>query len=161
MLVLRAGGTPCVLKKFLVAVAFEFPKTAGFSKKVCAQWLIEVAQAEGATVKRMNYKALETEEMIALNKRFLDHDHNTDIITFSDSKEEDVVEADFAIGWSMIQTQSEDLNEPYLRELHRILIHGLLHCLGYDDQTPLEAQAIRSKEDEYLIKHPECSTWSI
>ena len=155
------GGTRSALKKFHVAVAFEFPRTAGFSKKVCAQWLIEVAQAEGATVKRMNYKALETEEMIALNKRFLDHDHNTDIITFSVSKEESVVEADFAIGWSMVRAQSTELHEPFLRELHRILVHGLLHCLGYNDLTPDEADAIRLKEDEYLTKHPECSTWII
>ena len=151
----------CAYKKSPVAVAFEFPKIAGFSKKLCAQWLVEVARAEGATVKRMNYKALETNEMIALNKQFLDHDYDTDIITFSDSKSESIIEADFAIGWSMIKAQSLELNEPFLRELHRVLVHGLLHCLGYDDLMPHEAAEIRLKEEEYLTKHPECSTWSI
>jgi len=151
----------CAYKKSPVAVAFEFPKTAGFSKKLCAQWLVEVAQAEGATVRRMNYKALESKEMIALNKQFLEHDYDTDIITFSDSNSVACIEADFAIGWSMVMTQSAELNEPFLKELHRILVHGLLHCLGYDDLTPPEAVAIRAKEEEYLSKHPECSTWSI
>ena len=151
----------CALKKFLVAVAFEFPRTAGFSKKVCAQWLIEVAQAEGATVKRMNYKTLESDDMVALNKQFLNHDYDTDIISFSDSNSESLIDADFAIGWSMVRAQSTELHEPFLRELHRILVHGLLHCLGYNDLTPDEADAIRLKEDEYLTKHPECSTWII
>jgi rRNA maturation RNase YbeY len=109
----------------------------------------------------MNYKALETDEMIALNKQFLDHDYDTDIITFSDSKSESIIEADFAIGWSMVKAQSVELNEPFLRELHRILVHGLLHCLGYDDLRPREAAEIRRKEEEHLTKHPECSTWSI
>ncbi|NQW41738.1 MAG: rRNA maturation RNase YbeY [Cryomorphaceae bacterium] len=144
-----------------MAVVFEFPKTSGFSKKACAQWLIDVAREEGATVNRMNYKALEAEEMIALNKQFLDHNYNTDIITFSDSNSESLIEADFAIGWTMVKAQSAELNEPFLRELHRILVHGLLHCLGYDDLTPHEAAEIRLKEEEYLTKHPECSTWSI
>jgi rRNA maturation RNase YbeY len=144
-----------------VAVAFEFPKTAGFSKKLSAQWLIEVAQAEGATARRMNYKAFESKQMIALNKQFLDHDYDTDIITFSDSKSESLIEADFAIGWSMVKAQSAELNEPFLKELHRILVHGLLHCLGYDDLTPRDSAEIRLKEEEYLTKHPECSTWSI
>ena len=147
-------------KKFPVAVAFEFPKTPGLSKKACAQWLIEVARAEGATVNRMNYKALESDDMIALNKQFLNHDYDTDIITFSDSNSESLIEADFAIGWSAVKAQSAELNEPFLRELHRILVHGLLHCLGYNDLTPDDAAAIRLKEDEYLTKHPECSTWS-
>jgi probable rRNA maturation factor len=151
----------CAFKKFPVAVAFEFPKTQGFSKKACAQWLIEVARAEGATVNRMNYKALESDNMVALNKQFLKHDYDTDIITFSDSNSESLIEADFAIGWSAVKAQSAELNEPFLRELHRILVHGLLHCLGYNDMTPEEAAEIRLKEDEYLTKHPECSTWSI
>lgn len=151
----------CAYKKFPVAVAFEFPKTPGFSKKACAQWLIDVARAEGAIVSRMNYKALESDGMVALNKQFLSHDHDTDIITFSDSNSESLIEADFAIGWSMIIAQSAELKEPFLRELHRILVHGLLHCLGYNDLTPRDAAAIRLKEDEYLTKHPECSTWSI
>ena len=151
----------CAYKKFPVAVAFEFPKTPGFSKRVCAQWLIDVARTEGAAVNRMNYKALESDDMIALNKQFLNHDYDTDIITFSDSNSAALIEADFAIGWSMVKAQSAELNEPFLRELHRILVHGLLHCLGYGDGTLQEAAAIRLKEDEYLTKHPECSTWSI
>lgn len=148
-------------KRFPVAVAFEFPKTPGFSKKACAQWLIDVARAEGAIVKRMNYRALEADDMIALNKQFLNHDYDTDIITFSDSNSESLIEADFAIGWTMVNAQSTELKEPFLRELHRILVHGLLHCLGYNDLSPEEAATIRLKEDEYLTKHPECSTWSI
>lgn len=98
--------------------------------------------------------------MIALNKQFLDHDYDTDIITFSEAEAPNAIESDFALGWDQIKLQSTELNEAFLRELHRILVHGLLHCLGYDDQTESDRVVIREKEDFYLTQHPECSTWN-
>jgi probable rRNA maturation factor len=143
-----------------VAIHFDLPKTAGFTKKQSAEWLKKVAAGEGATVERLNYKAFEREEMIQLNVQFLNHDYDTDIITFSEAEAPLPVSADFALGWDQITQQSQELGEPFNRELHRILVHGLLHCLGYDDQTEEQRAEIRAKEDHYLAMHPESSTWN-
>lgn len=99
--------------------------------------------------------------MIALNTQFLNHDYDTDIITFSVTEHPLPIESDFALGWSQIQKQAIEWNEPFIRELHRIVVHGLLHCIGYNDHTDEEQKVIRSKEDYYLSIHPERSTWNI
>jgi len=143
-----------------VAVTFELPKTAGFAKKQTADWLVLVASSEGASIERLSYKAFYREEMIELNRQFLQHDYDTDIITFAESEAPNPVSADFALGWDQIALQSQDLGEVYLKELHRTLVHGLLHCLGYNDQTEAQRKEIRAKEDYYLSVHPGCSTWN-
>jgi len=143
-----------------VAVTFELPKTVGFVKKQTADWLVQVASFEGASITRLTYKAFYREEMTELNRQFLKHDYDTDIITFVESEAPNSVSADFALGWDQILLQSQGLGEVFLKELHRILVHGLLHCLGYDDETDVQRKEIRAKEDYYLSIHPSCSTWN-
>lgn len=143
-----------------MAISFDIPKTQGFTKRQTAGWLNQVAAAEGASIARLTYKAFRSSEMIALNTQFLNHDYDTDIITFSEEEAPNAIESDFALGWDQIKLQSRELNEPFLRELHRIIVHGLLHCLGYDDQTEADRVVIREKEDFYLTQHPDCSTWN-
>ncbi|MFM8565776.1 MAG: rRNA maturation RNase YbeY [Bacteroidota bacterium] len=143
-----------------MAVTFELPQTAGFAKKQTADWLVLVASSEGASIVRLSYKAFYRKEMIELNRQFLQHDFDTDIITFADSEAPNPVSADFALGWDQITLQSQDLGEVFLKELHRILVHGLLHCLGYNDHTEAQRKEIRAKEDYYLSIHPRCSTWN-
>ncbi len=143
-----------------MAIRFDFPKIPGFTKKQSAEWLIQVALSEGASIERLTYKAFGSKEMIELNMQFLNHDYDTDIITFAESEAPLPISADFALGWDQIALQSRELGEPLVRELHRILVHGLLHCIGYDDRTDEQRLEIRAKEDYYLASHPECSTWN-
>jgi probable rRNA maturation factor len=143
-----------------VAIRFDFPRIPGFTKKQSAEWLFQVALSEGASIERLTYKAFGSKEMIELNMQFLNHDYDTDIITFAESEAPLPISADFALGWDQIALQSRELGEPLVRELHRILVHGLLHCIGYDDRTDEQRLKIRAKEDYYLATHPECSTWN-
>jgi rRNA maturation RNase YbeY len=143
-----------------VAIRFDFPRIPGFTKKQSAEWLFQVALSEGASIERLTYKAFGSKEMIELNMQFLNHDYDTDIITFAESEAPLPISADFALGWDQIALQSRELGEPLVRELHRILVHGLLHCIGYDDRTDEQRLKIRAKEDYYLAIHPECSTWN-
>ncbi len=157
---LKADATRRALLKFPVAISFDIPNTQGFTKRLTADWLKQVASDEGGSISRLNYKSFNRTEMISLNKQFLNHDYDTDIITFSEVEAPNPVVADFALGWDQIKLQSAELNEPFLRELHRIIVHGLLHCLGYDDQSSADQMVIREKEDFYLNQHPDCSTWN-
>ncbi|MEY3693758.1 MAG: rRNA maturation RNase YbeY [Bacteroidota bacterium] len=143
-----------------MAIRFDFPRIPGFTKKQSAEWLFQVALSEGASIERLTYKAFGSKEMIELNMQFLNHDYDTDIITFAESEAPLPISADFALGWDQIALQSRELGEPLVRELHRILVHGLLHCIGYDDRTDEQRLKIRAKEDYYLATHPECSTWN-
>jgi len=143
-----------------VAITFEVPKLKGFTKKQTADWLKMVAEKEGARIQRLHYKSFKRQEMIELNTQFLGHEYDTDIISFTIQEHPMPIDADFALGWDQINEQASEFDQPLLKELHRILVHGLLHCIGYDDNNEVDQKEIRSKEDSYLTIHPECSTWN-
>jgi probable rRNA maturation factor len=143
-----------------VAITFEVPKLNGFAKKQTADWLRLVAEKEGARIQRLHYKSFKRQDMIDLNTQFIGHEYDTDIISFSIQEHPLPIDADFALGWDQINEQANEFDQPLLKELHRILVHGLLHCVGYDDHTEVDQKEIRSKEDLYLSIHPECSTWN-
>lgn len=84
--------------------------------------------------------------LLELNKKFLEHDYFTDIITF-DYCEDDVVSGDLFISIDRIMENAEENNVSKEEELHRVIIHGVLHLLGYSDKTPQQAQQIREQED--------------
>ena len=119
-----------------------------------------VAEKEGARIQRLHYKSFNRQEMIELNTQFLGHEYDTDIISFTIQEHPMPIDADFALGWDQINEQASEFDQPLLKELHRILVHGLLHCIGYDDNNEVDQKEIRSKEDSYLTIHPECSTWN-
>ncbi len=143
-----------------MTITFEIPKLKGFAKKQTADWLKQVAVSEGARIQRLHYKSFKRQEMIELNTQFLGHEYDTDIISFSIDEHPLPIDADFALGWDQINEQSVELDQPLIKEVHRILVHGLLHCLGYDDHSEEDQQEMRAKEDFYLSIHPECSTWN-
>ncbi len=143
-----------------MGIVFDIPRVSGFNRKITAAWLNQVALTEGARLDRLNYKSFKRAEMIDLNNRFLQHDYDTDIISFPEAEAPHPISADFALGWDQIKEQATEVNEAYLRELHRVMVHGLLHCLGFDDKSDEDRAVMRAKEDEYLSLHPECSTWN-
>jgi len=90
-------------------------------------------------------------EIISVNKKFLDRDYVTDIISFHYTEEENAsIEGTLYCCAPRIQEQADELNQPHKTEFFRIFIHGLLHLIGYEDQTPEEKLEMRNKEDFYL-----------
>ncbi|MFN9710411.1 MAG: rRNA maturation RNase YbeY [Bacteroidota bacterium] len=91
--------------------------------------------------------------MRTINKKFLSHDYDTDIITFPFSNDNMPLEAELYINIPILKKQAKDYNSSFKEELHRVIFHGLLHLCGYNDKTPEEINEIRKKENYYLQKY--------
>jgi rRNA maturation RNase YbeY len=86
-----------------------------------------------------------------VNKRYLSHDYYTDIITF-DSSDERTISGDLLISVERVKKNAEKFSQMYVDELHRVIIHGILHLLGYCDRNSSEKTEMRDKENYYLLK---------
>jgi len=95
------------------------------------------------------------EELRALKKRFFDLDIYTDVITFNLEDDGDPVEGEIYISWERVQDNAQKLDQDVDVELKRMMVHGSLHLVGYDDQTAEEEHQMRSLEEKYLNLNPE------
>ena len=93
---------------------------------------------------------VQDEEIQALNKKYLQHDYVTDVISFPLDEENGVVEGEVYVCIDQAKRQAEAHSVPVRREVSRLVIHGVLHIIGYDDATPDERSFMQQKEDEYL-----------
>lgn len=119
-------------------------------KLATRQWLKQQAEAEGFQVGDLNYIFCSDEHVLQVNRDYLQHDFYTDIITFDQSEEEDLIEGDIFISVDRVADNAQQLNVEPILEMRRVLAHGLLHLCGYGDKSPEEEQAMRAKEDEWL-----------
>lgn len=87
--------------------------------------------------------------LLEMNREYLNHDYFTDIITF-DYVEDDVISGDLFISWERVADNAQQLNVPFEQELYRVVLHGVLHLVGYKDKTKEEQKLMREKEDYYL-----------
>lgn len=99
------------------------------------EWIKEVAKKYGKRVGDVSYIFCNDDKILEVNKQYLDHDYYTDIITF-DYTEGDRIGGDLFISLDTVKSNSEQFGEPYVKELHRVIIHGILHLCGIDDQSP-------------------------
>lgn len=90
------------------------------------------------------------EALLEINKQFLNHDFYTDIITFTLDDTEEALEAELYISIDRIKDNAQQLNKDFEQELHRVIIHGVLHLCGFGDKTETEEKLMRTKEDTYL-----------
>lgn len=120
-------------------------------KKIRAtrSWLANVITEEKSILGDLNYIFCSDEHLLQINKEYLDHDYYTDIITF-DYTEENTVSGDLFISIDRIRDNAKTRSLKVRNELDRVLVHGLLHLLGYKDKTQEEQAEMRSKEDYYL-----------
>ncbi len=91
------------------------------------------------------------EYLIKMNKEYLQHDYYTDIITF-DYVEENVISGDLFISLDRIKDNARKFDVPVINELYRVVFHGVLHLVGYNDKTDEEKKMMREKENFYLSK---------
>jgi rRNA maturation RNase YbeY len=110
------------------------------------EWLIS---NEYFTVGNINLIFTNNEEIIRLNRKYLNHDYYTDVITFY-YEEIDKLSGDIFISLDKVFENSKDYQTDFNNELLRVVFHGFLHLVGYNDQTKEEVQIIREKEDYYL-----------
>ena len=124
-------------------IDFELDNT----KKV-EQWILQTIENEGGILSFINYIFCSDTYLHRINVEYLDHDTYTDIITFPYSDE--TIESDIFISIDRIRENAKTFNVTFERELHRVMIHGVLHLLGYGDKTEEEQKRMRAREDFWL-----------
>lgn len=117
-------------------------------------WIAKTISQEGKSCGELNFIFCSDEYLLSINKEHLDHDTFTDIITFN-YVEANLISGDIFISIDRVKENANKFSVPFLHELHRVIIHGVLHLIGYDDKNAVDAQEIRLKEDFYLTLQPE------
>jgi probable rRNA maturation factor len=121
-------------------------------KTAVRKWITETIKAEGYKLNELTYIFCTDEYLLQINRQYLDHDTYTDIITFDNSEEGGVIVGDIFISIERIRENAAKFNVTETQELHRVLIHGALHLLGYKDKSVADKKKMTSKEDFYLEK---------
>jgi len=114
------------------------------------EWVKATIAAEGYKLQELNYIFCSDSYLLNINQQYLDHDTYTDIITFDNSEKERVIEGDIFISIDRIRENAEKFATGEVNELHRVIIHGALHLLGYTDKTAESKELMTAKEDQYL-----------
>ena len=113
-------------------------------------WLRRVAAQHERRLGEINYIFCNDEEILATNRQYLQHDYYTDIITF-DSCEADTVNGDLLISLDTVRSNARALDLRYEDELHRVIIHGILHLCGLKDKSKKDEAQMRAAEEEALV----------
>jgi probable rRNA maturation factor len=129
---------------FTESVDFKLPHPRKTSTWICASIL-----SEKKKLKELNYIFCSDEHLREMNIQFLNHKTFTDILTF-DNSEDGSIEGDIFISIDRVKENSAKFNTDFLTELHRVIIHGALHLIGYKDKSDRDKKAMRKKEDAYL-----------
>ena len=116
-------------------------------------WIADTIKVEGfKRVGELSFVFCSDEYLLQINLQYLNHDTYTDIVTFDSSEDEDVISGDIFISIERIRENAEKFGVTERDELHRVIIHGVLHLCGYYDKTKQEKDLMSSKENEYLSK---------
>jgi rRNA maturation RNase YbeY len=122
------------------------------NKALVRQWIKDTIIAEGFKLKELTYVFCSDAYLLPMNQQYLDHDTYTDIITFDNSEVEGDITGDIFISVERVRENAAKFKISETDELHRVIIHGALHLLGYTDKSIVTKQKMTQKEDEYLAK---------
>jgi rRNA maturation RNase YbeY len=118
-------------------------------KQVLRNWVALVASNEGFSIAPINYVFCSDGHLLEMNKQFLNHNYFTDIITF-DYTEGKRLSGDIFISIDRVADNAKAYKNTFECELHRVMIHGVLHLMGYKDKTPADEKKMRAKENAAL-----------
>ena len=121
------------------------------NKERISSWLNEMLIEENKILGDIVYVFCNDDYLVAKNIKYLKHASLTDVITFDYSKD-GLISGDILISIDRVRENSDIFGVQFLNELQRVMAHGLLHLLGYNDKTEMEEKEIREKEDYYLKK---------
>lgn len=133
----------------MVSYFFEDTKFKFSHRRLNNAWLKTVAGSEIRKLGDINIIFCSDNYILDVNQKYLQHDYFTDIITF-DYCEGDVLSGDLFISVDSVRENSIFYKTEFENELNRVIVHGLLHLIGYDDHTPEDQKLIREKENYYL-----------
>ena len=119
------------------------------------QWLGNVAHQEGLSIQLINIVFGSDEYLLSINQQYLQHDYYTDIITFDQRDDPDLpIEGDIFISVDRVRDNASQYCKTFHQELLRVIVHGLLHLMGYDDTTDELKRQMRCLEDRCLHSYP-------
>ena len=124
----------------------SFPK---IRRRETTAWIRRVAATYGKRVGEVGYLFCDDAKILEVNRTYLHHDYYTDIITF-DYCEGDVLNGDLVISLDTVRTNAEQFGKSYDEELHRVIIHGILHLCGQNDKGPGEREQMEAAENRAL-----------
>jgi probable rRNA maturation factor len=119
-------------------------------KTPLSNWIKKTVEIEGKTLSAVTYIFCSDDYLHKMNVEHLNHDTLTDIITFPYN--ENPIEGDIFISIDRVKDNAQDFNTSFDNELHRVMIHGILHLCGYKDKTEEDEKRMRQKEDECLVR---------
>ncbi len=123
------------------------------NRRLINRWLKESAQGEGYAMGEVNVIFCSAQRLLEINREFLSHDYYTDIITFDYSDlDEGYISGDLFIDIETVADNAAQYGATPLEEMHRILVHGVMHLCGQGDKTPETSAQMRAKEDKYLAR---------
>ena len=124
----------------------KFPK---IKRRETTAWIKKVAASYGRKVGEIGYLFRDDEKILEVNREYLQHDYYTDIITF-DYDEDDIISGDLVISLDTVKSNAELFHKNYDEELHRVIIHGILHLCGINDKGPGEREIMEAAENKAL-----------
>ena len=133
----------------MITYSTENVKMPAIRRRDTTVWIRRVAGTYGKRVGEVGYLFCDDEHILKVNREFLNHDYYTDIITF-DYCEGDVLNGDLVISLDTVRTNAEKFGKAYDEELHRVIIHGILHLCGINDKAPGEREVMEAAENRAL-----------
>lgn len=133
-------------------MSIEYVYNTSFSldnENKVSKWLKKAVETEGFSVGEVVYAFFNDNDLKKLNVKHLNHDFFTDVISFNDSKN-DVLSGNIAISVDRVKENSIKFKTSFNDEMMRVMVHGLLHFMGYDDSSEEETLLMRNKEDDNL-----------
>lgn len=137
----------------MITYNVEGVKMPKIRKRENTAWIKAVAASYGKKVGEIAYIFVNDEKILEVNRQYLQHDYYTDIITF-DYCEGDVISGDLFISLDTVRTNAEQVVATYEQELHRVIIHGILHLCGINDKGPGEREIMEAAENKALAVCP-------
>ena len=137
----------------MITYSAENVRMPQIKKRDTTKWIRVVAATYGKRVGEIGYLFCDDEYILSVNRQYLGHDYYTDIITF-DYCEGDVLNGDLVISLDTVRTNADLFGKPYEEELHRVIIHGILHLCGQNDKGPGEREQMEVAENRALSLLP-------
>jgi probable rRNA maturation factor len=133
-------------------VRFFYPYKARYIKESgrLKKFIERIFMEERKKLESLNYVFCSDKDLLKINKRYLNHNYYTDIVTFDLSEKAEVVQGESYISIDRVRANAKRLNVPFRNELLRVVFHGALHLCTYNDKTKKDIRIIRKKEDYYL-----------
>ncbi|MBR4240019.1 MAG: rRNA maturation RNase YbeY [Prevotella sp.] len=133
----------------MISYNTEGVRMPNIKRREITAWIKAVAATYGKRVGEVGYMFVDDEKILEVNREYLGHDYYTDIITF-DYDEGDVINGDIVISLDTVRSNAEQLGKPYDEELHRVIIHGILHLCGINDKGKGEREMMEAAENKAL-----------